>query len=103
MASLHFIIDAPIVNQENATEAGGWLTLEVEVEGSAPIKSNAELVRAARAIAANEIPRELGDGRKAVGEFAVRQTRELDKGAEGLTHPDWPGTFVWRVAAVNEH
>ena len=55
MASLHFIITAPVLTRDG-NELGRHVTLEVEVEGSAGIKSNAGLVRAARAICAGHMP-----------------------------------------------
>ena len=67
----------------------------MEVEGSAPIKSQTELLRATRAIAGNEIERAVGT--KTLGEFTIAETKPFDKQGEPLTSASWPGTYVWRV------
>jgi hypothetical protein len=97
MASLHFIVEAMAQNGAEAESKPKRLSLHVEVEGSAPIKSRTELVRASRAIAAEAIGRAVGS--EALGDFAVTETKAFDKKGEPLRSPDWPGTYVWRVAA----
>ena len=97
MASLHFIVEAAADNQEQAAAAPRAVALHVEVEGSAPIKSDTELVRASRAIAADEIGRAIGSA--TLRDFKVTQTKGFDKEGQPLTSADWPGTYVWRVSA----
>ena len=95
MASLHFIVNAVASAREEAELEPKRVALHVEVEGSAPIKSQTELLRAARAIAAEEIERAVGT--KTLGEFTITETKPFEKGGEPLTSADWPGTYVWRV------
>ena len=99
MASLHFVVSAPVVAaDQNSNSQGRSLALGVEVEGSAPIKSRAELIRAARQICAEEISRVAGEGQQ-LGDFTVTETKEIEKNRDpGLTHDAWPGVYVWRVA-----
>ena len=100
MASLHFIVTAPVLTPDNGREAGRQLALEVEVEGSAGIKSKADLVRAARAIGASQIARTIGETSQQLGEFTVTETKHIGKNHEAaLTSADWPGVTVWRVSA----
>jgi hypothetical protein len=96
MASTHFIVQAPVENQGGTASTHQSVSLHVEVEGSAPIKSNIGLVRVSRAIAADELGRAVGSG--TLGEFTVTQTKGFEKEGEPLTHPDHPGTYVWRVS-----
>lgn len=64
----------------------------VEVEGSAAVRSNRELVRASC-----EIQRATRGA--APGEFSITETKVFDKPGEPLASRDWPGTYVWRVSA----
>ena len=96
MASLHFIVEAVASARERADVEPKRVALHVEVEGSAPIKSQTELLRATRAIAADEIERALGT--KTLGEFTIAETKGFDKQGEPLTNTNWPGTYVWRVS-----
>lgn len=97
MASLHFIVEAVASHGEAANAAPKRAFVYVEVEGSAPIKSKTELLRATRAIAGEEIERAVGT--KTLGEFTVAETKRFDKQGEPLTSGNWPGLLVWRVAA----
>lgn len=96
MANTHFIVEAVASVRERPDAEPKRVSLHVEVEGSAPIKSDTELLRATRAIAGKEIERAVGT--KTLGEFRVAQTKPLEKEGEPLTHASWPGTYVWRVA-----
>ena len=97
MASSHFIVQAVASAREQAEAEPKRVAVHVEVEGSAPIKSQTELLRATRAIAAEEIERVVGT--KTLGEFTVAETKPFDKAGSPLTSRDWPGTLVWRVVA----
>lgn len=97
MASLHFIIEAVASAPEHGEAEAKRVSLHVEVEGSAPIKSQVELLRATRAIAGDEIERTVGT--KTLGEFTVVETKGFDKQGEPLTNASWPGTYVWRISA----
>lgn len=98
MANTHFIVEA-LASAANGAEAEPRrVALHVEVEGSAPIRSEAELLRATRAIAGEEIERLVGT--RALGEFRVAQTMAFDKEGEPRTSSDWPGTYVWRVVVA---
>ena len=57
MANTHFIVEAVASVRERADAEPKRVSLHVEVEGSAPIKSQTELLRATRAIAGEEIER----------------------------------------------
>lgn len=96
MASLHFIVEAVASTREHAHVERKRVVFHVEVEGSAPIKSQTELLRAARAIAADEIERAVGT--KTLGEFTIAETKGFAKTGEPLTSSEWPGTYVWRVS-----
>jgi hypothetical protein len=96
MASLHFIVGGGVAADGDAASPVQSLSLEVEVEGSAPIKSKRELVRASREIAAEEIRRHIGSA--SVAEFTVTETKAFEKQGQPLAHRDWPGTYVWRVS-----
>ena len=99
MASLHFIVTAPVLTRDDNREAGRQVALEVEVEGSAGIKSKADLVRAARAIGASEIARGMAEA-EVLGEFTVTETKQIVKNHDSaLTSADWPGVTIWRVSA----
>ena len=95
MASLHFIVEAVASHGERADVAPKRAFVYVEVEGSAPIKSQTELLRATRAIAGDEIERAVGS--KTLGELTVAETKRFDKPGAPLTSADWPGTVVWRI------
>ena len=95
MASLHFIVEAVASHGERTDAEPKHAFVYVEVEGSAPIKSKAELLRATRAIAAAEIERAVGS--KTLGELTLKETNRFDKQGEPLKSADWPGTLVWRV------
>jgi hypothetical protein len=97
MASSHFIVEAVAPTREHADAEPKRVALHVEVEGSAPIKSQTELLRATRAIAGEEIERAVGT--KTLGEFKVAETKPFEKKGEPLTSASWPGTLVWRVSA----
>ncbi len=97
MASLHFIVEAVASTREHMDAEPKRVLVYVEVEGSAPIKSKAELLRATRAIAGEEIER--GVGTKTLGEFTVTETKRFDKHGEPMRSADWPGTLVWQVCA----
>ena len=98
MASLHFVVRAPVVARDQQNSATRNLAFGVEVEGSAPIKSRAELIRAAREICAEEISKVAGDSQE-LGEFSVTECKEIEKNRDpGLTSDSWPGVYVWRVA-----
>lgn len=100
MASLHFIVTAPVLARNEQRELGRQIALEVEVEGSAGIKSKADLVRAARAIGKSEIARGVAEGTEVLGDFTVTETREIAKNRESaLTSAEWPGVTIWRVSA----
>ena len=96
MASLHFIVQATAATCPDVQEEPKRVALQVEVEGSAPIKSQTELLRAARSIAAEQIERALGT--QTLGELTVVPTKRFDKEGQPLTSADWPGTLVWRVS-----
>ena len=96
MASLHFIVEAVASTRERADVEPKRVVFHVEVEGSAPIKSQTELLRAARAIAASDIERAVGT--KTLGEFTIAETKGFAKSGEPLTSSEWPGTYVWRVS-----
>ena len=99
MASLHFIVTAPVVTQGDNREVGRQVALEVEVEWSSVIKSKADLVRAARAIAASEIARGMAEA-EVLGEFTVTETKQIVKNQDSpLTSADWPGVTIWRVSS----
>jgi hypothetical protein len=95
MANTHFIVEAVASAREHVDVEPKRISLHVEVEGSAPIKSDTELLRATRAIAGEEIERAVGT--KTLGEFTVAETKGFDKQGEPLTSASWPGTYVWRV------
>ena len=100
MASLHFIVTAPVLTRGENREVGRQVALEVEVEGSAGIKSKADLVRAARAIGASEIARGMAEATEVLGEFTVTETKHVVKNHDSaLTSADWPGVTIWRVSA----
>ncbi len=100
MASLHFIVTAPVLAREENREVGRRVALEVEVEGSAGIKSRADLVRAARAISAPQLEQAVSSGGEVLGEFTVTETKEIAKDeSSALTSADWPGVTIWRVSA----
>ena len=99
MASLHFVVSAPVLARGDKQETGRNLALGVEVEGSAPIKSKAELIRAARDICSDEIMQRVRPEAEELGDFVVTETKELEKDrAVALTSASWPGVAVWRVA-----
>jgi hypothetical protein len=95
MASLHFIVEAVASHGDAADAEPKRVAIQVEVEGSAPIKSQTELLRATRAIAGEQIQRAIGT--ETLGELTVAQTKRFEKQGEPLTSADWPGTLVWRV------
>ena len=100
MASLHFIVTAPIVARGENREVGRSIAFEVEVEGSAGIKSKAELVRAARAICADEPACGLRNDSETFGDFTVTETKEITKDESfALRSAAWPGVTIWRVSA----
>ena len=100
MASLHFIVSAPVLARDAKIDIGKQLAFEVEVEGSAGIKSTADLVRAARAIGAGELARGIAGDGEVLGEFTVTETREITKDeASALRSAEWPGVTVWRISA----
>ena len=100
MASLHFIVTAPVLTRDGNHEVGRQLALEIEVEGSAGIKSKADLVRAARAIAASEIARAVAEATEALGDFTVTEAKHIVKNDNSaLTSAAWPGVTIWRVSA----
>ncbi len=100
MASLHFIVSAPIVARQENRELGRQVAFEIEVEGSAGIKSNTDLVRAARAICAREPACGLSPETETFGEFTVTETKEIAKDEDSaLRSADWPGVTIWRVSA----
>ena len=100
MASLHFNLIAPVLMREDKRESGRQVTLEVEVEGSAGIKSKVDLVRAARTIAASEIARGMAEATEILGDFTVKETKDVVKNNDSaLTSADWPGVTIWRVSA----
>ena len=99
MASLHFIVTAPVLARDENRELGRQVALEVEVEGSAGIKSKADLVRAAKVIAGSEIARGVEETSEVLGDFTVTETKQISKNHESaLTSADWPGVTVWRVS-----
>ena len=99
MASLHFIVEAVASHGEAPDAPPKRVCVYVEVEGSAPIKSKTELLRATRAIAGEEIERLVGT--KTLGEFIlIGETKRFEKEGTPLTSRDWPGTLVWRVSAA---
>ena len=97
MASSHYIVQAVASACPRATEQPKRLTLHVEVKESAPIKSETELLRATRAIAAEEIARAVGT--KTLGELTAAETDRFDQEGTPLTSAEWPGTLVWRICA----
>ena len=100
MASLHFIVSAPVLAREENSDLGGQLAFEVEVEGSAGIKSKADLVRATCAIGAGELARGVAGDAEVLGAFTVTETREITKNEDSaLRSADWPGVTIWRVSA----
>ena len=98
MANTHFIVEAVASARESAEAEPRRIALHVEVEGSAPIRSETELLRATRAIAAEEIERTVGT--RTLGELRVAQTKPFDKDGEPWTSSNWPGMYVWRVLAA---
>lgn len=96
MASSHFIIEAVASARLEGEPEPRRAALFVEVEGSAPIKSQTELLRAIRAIAREEIERAVGT--RTLGEFTIVEAKGFDKEGEPLADASWPGTYVWRVA-----
>jgi hypothetical protein len=99
MASLHFIVSAPVVAREENRQLGRQVAFEIEVEGSAGIKSNKELVRAACAICANEPACGLSGDTETFGDFTVTETKEITKDENSaLRSADWPGVTIWRVS-----
>ena len=97
MASLHFIITAPVLTRDG-NELGRHVTLEVEVEGSAGINSNAGLVRAARGICAGHLDCGLRSEGEILGDFTVTETKEITKSEDSaLRNANWPGVTIWRV------
>lgn len=99
MASLHFIASAPVLARDDNRDLGRRVAIEVEVEGSAGIKSRADLVRAARSITC-ESSRGLLSDTEVVGDFTVTETKEIGKSDHlPLTSSEWPGVMVWRVYA----
>ncbi len=100
MASLHFIVSAPVLAREGNREVGRQVAFEIEVEGSAGIKSKTDLVRAARAICANEPACGLSDDAETFGDFTVTETKAIEKNEQSaLRSADWPGVTIWRVSA----
>ena len=100
MASLHFIVTAPVLARDEKRELGRQVALEVEVEGSAGIKSKADLIRAARGIAGSAIARGVAETSEVLGDFTVTETKQIAKNDESaLTSADWPGVTVWRVSS----
>lgn len=99
MASLHFIVTAPVLARDEKREIGRQVALEVEVEGSAGIKSKADLVRAAKVIAGSEIARGVAETSEVLGDFTVTEAKHIVKNQDtALTSADWPGVTVWRVS-----
>ena len=100
MASLHFIITAPVLSAEDKRELDRQVALEIEVEGSAGLKSRADLVRAARSIAADELAANVIGGDEILGDFTITEVKEIPKNAESrLTSQEWRGVTIWRVTS----
>ena len=100
MASLHFIITAPVLARDDKRELGRQVALEIEVEGSAGVKSRADLVRAARAIAAEELAAGVVGSDEVLGDFTISEVKEIAKQQQRcLTSNDWRGVTIWRVTS----
>ncbi len=95
MANLHFIVEAVASAREHAEAEPKRVSLHVEVEGSAPIKSQTDLLRATRVIAAEAIERAVGT--KTLGELRVAEVKSFETAGQPLTSAAWPGTYVWPV------
>ena len=100
MASLHFIITAPVLTREDKRELDRQVALEIEVEGSAGLKSRADLVRAARAIAAEELAASVIGDDEILGDFTITEVKEITKSPQSrLTSQEWRGVTIWRVTS----
>ena len=100
MASLHFIITAPVLSRDDKRELDRQVALEIEVEGSAGLKSRADLVRAARAIAAEELAGRVLGSDEVLGDFTISEVKEIAKKQQPcLTSEEWRGVTIWRVSS----
>ena len=100
MASLHFIITAPVLSRNDKRELDRQVALEIEVEGSAGLKSRADLVRAARSIAAEELTGDVVGEDEVLGDFTISEVKEITKNPQTrLTSEEWRGVTIWRVTS----
>ena len=100
MASLHFIITAPVLSRDDKRELDRQVALEIEVEGSAGLKSRADLVRAARTIAADELTGSVLGADELLGDFTITEVKEITKNQQSrLTSQEWRGVTIWRVTS----